>query len=141
MPVWHLHESVERFNNLASQFHTVALGSSGQWSSPGSKTWWSRVQEVMSSVCDDNGVPPCKLHGLRMLNPKIFSRLPLSSADSVNASVNAGSLSRFGIYIPPSRSQRLCVIGDRIESHNSAPVWNRDLVPSIGYEFDEFDAV
>ena len=67
------------------------------------------------------------LHGLRMLDPEIFTRLPLSSADSTNAAVNCGSLSRFGMYIPATSSQRAAVIADRIEQHNSAEVF-------VGYQ-------
>lgn len=65
----------------------------------------------------------CRLHGLRMMDPEIFTRLPLASADSTNAAVNCGSLSRYGSYIPPTAAQRAAVIAERIEAHNSAPVW------------------
>ena len=68
--------------------------------------------------------PKCKIHGLRMLNPKVFTKLPLSSADSTNAAVNCGSLDRFGIYKPATAAQRAAVIADRIEQHNSAPFWS-----------------
>jgi hypothetical protein len=95
------------------------------------------MKEIMRAICDSNGVPLCRLHGLRMLNPKVFSRLPLSSADSVNAAVNAGSLKRFGIYVPTSRSQRANVIADRIEEFNSAPVWLEEFAPDVGYDYDE----
>jgi hypothetical protein len=66
-----------------------------------------------------------------MLDPKIFEYLPLSSADSTNAAVNSGSVSRFGMYVPATSSQRAAVIADRIESHTSAPAYkaveNHDL--------------
>lgn len=137
VPVWHIHESIERMIRLSQSFKTVAIGSSGEWSSPGSNNWWERMALVMDRICKQ-GVPPCKLHGLRMLNPKVFSRLPLSSADSVNATVSAGCLKRFGIYTPPSRAQRMSVIADRIETFNSAPVWDSSVVSSNNYEFDEF---
>ena len=137
VPVWHLHESIRRLYSLSQRYEKVAIGSSGEWSSPGSNHWWERMSAVMDDVCTA-GVPPCQLHGLRMLNPKVFSRLPLTSADSVNASVNAGSLKRFGLYIPPSRSQRASVIADRIETFNSAPVWT-GAGSGCEYDFDEFD--
>lgn len=126
VPVWHLHESLERLERLASEWHTVALGSSGQWQTPGTAAWWKRINEAMAVICDDYGRPTCRLHGLRMLNPAVFSRLPLASADSTNAAVNGGSISRFGMYAPPTASQRASVIADRIESHNSAPIWVRE---------------
>lgn len=123
VPVWHLHESLEYLDWLVHTFDMVAFGSSGEWSHPGSKTWWARMTEAMSVACDENGVAKTKFHGLRMLNPKVFQYLPLSSADSTNAAVNSGSLKRFGMYMPPTSSQRAAVIADRIEQHNSSAVW------------------
>lgn len=78
----------------------------------------------MEAICDKNGWPKCKLHGLRMLNAEIFTRLPFASADSTNACQNAGSTKRFGMYAPLSAWQRASVIADRIEAHNSG-VWER----------------
>ena len=122
VPVWHMHESLERLKSLCGEWRTVALGSSGQWASPGTAAWWKRMGDAMDYICDA-GRPPCKLHGLRMLDPAIFSRLPLCSADSTNAAVNGGSIARFGTYIPPTAGQRAEVIADRIESHNSSAIW------------------
>ena len=122
VPVWHMHESIERLRRLAEQWRFVAFGSSGAFASVGTKQWWDRMTKAMLAICVD-GRPICKLHGLRMLDPDIFTKLPLSSADSTNAAVNSGSLSRFGSYLPPTTSQRAAVIAERIESHNSAPIF------------------
>ncbi|MDV7393142.1 hypothetical protein RZS08_17345, partial [Arthrospira platensis SPKY1] len=102
-----------------------------EWPNPGADKWWRRISLAMDAVCDDQGRPFCRLHGLRMLNPDVFSRLPLSSADSTNAAVNGGSLGRFGSYIPPTAGQRATVIADRIESHNSAPIWMNEIQESF----------
>lgn len=123
-PVWHLHESLDRLKRLANSYRWVALGSSGQYRSPGTERWWSRISSAMSVCCDELGRPICKLHGLRMLDPDIFSKLPLSSADSTNAAVNGGAISRFGSYPAPSRATRQMVIAERIEAHNSSAVFN-----------------
>lgn len=123
VPVWHMHESIARLQWLARQYRVVALGSSGQYASVGTKEWWQRMAEALKAICDDKGRPMCKLHGLRMLDPDVFTRLPLSSADSTNAAVNSGSLSRFGMYLPPTAAQRAAVIAERIEMHNSAPTF------------------
>lgn len=123
VPVWHLHESLEWLEWLVGNFETVALGSSGQYAQPGTSGWWHRIGEAMRVACDDCGRPKAKLHGLRMLDPEIFKYLPLTSADSTNAAVNSGSISRFGMYTPVSSSARAGVIADRIEMHNSAPCW------------------
>lgn len=123
VPVWHLHESIDRLVSLATSYSTVALGSSGEWRTPGTSAWWQRMEKAMNAITDKHGRPMCRLHGLRMLDPQIFSQLPLASADSTNAAVNSGSLDRFGIYMPPTTYQRAAVIAERIESHNSAASW------------------
>jgi hypothetical protein len=125
VPVWHLHESIGRLERLARDWQTVALGSSGQWRSPGTTSWWGRMAAALNAICDEHGRPPCRLHGLRMLDPEIFTRLPLTSADSTNATVNSGSLDRFGMYPAPTASQRAAVIAERIEVNNSAAIWTR----------------
>jgi hypothetical protein len=123
VPVWHLHESLARLERLIDGWPIIALGSSGQWATPGTATWWTRIEDAMKVICDTEGKPKVKLHGLRMLSPAVFTRLPLASADSTNAAVNSGSLMRFGQYLPPNAWQRAAVIADRIESENSAPIW------------------
>ena len=123
VPVWHLHESLNWLGYLVTRFRTVALGSSGQWSQPGTAQWWGRMAEAMAVACDDKGRPRCRLHGLRMLDPEVFTRLPLASADSTNAAVNAGSVSRFGSYPAPTAGQRAEVIASRIEVHSSSASW------------------
>lgn len=123
VPVWHMHESTARLRHLARTYRIVALGSSGQYASVGTSDWWQRMNEAMKSICDEEGRPMCKLHGLRMLDPEVFKHLPLSSADSTNAAVNSGSLSRFGMYVPPTAAQRAAVIAERIESQNSSPTF------------------
>lgn len=123
VPVWHLHESLGWLEYLVANFHTVALGSSGRWAQPGTESWWRRMGEVMAVACDDRGRPRARLHGLRMLDPAVFTRLPLASADSTNAAMNGGSVARFGSYPAPTAGQRAEVIAARIEAHNSAPCW------------------
>jgi hypothetical protein len=128
VPVWHLHESIERFNALAKNFRTVALGSSGEYKRPNSRKWWDRIRWLFDQICDENGQPPCKLHGLRMLNPEVFTVLPLSSGDSTQVAINGGKMSapHFGRYLPPSTFVRSVVLADRIESYNSAAVWEKN---------------
>jgi len=124
VPVWHFHEPLERLHRLTrGRWPTVALGSSGEWPTPGTEKWWSRARDAMQAACDPNGRPHCRLHGLRMLDPEIFTRLPLASADSTNVAQNGNLLPRFGAYKPPTVSQRWDVIARRIEVHSSAPRW------------------
>jgi hypothetical protein len=124
VPVWHMHESMDWLDYLVSHFQIVAIGSSGEWRTPGTSRWWDRISDAMRIACDERGRPRARLHGLRMLDPDIFTRLPFASADSTNAAVNSGSVNRFGIYVPPTAAQRAEVIAHCIESQNSAAHWS-----------------
>lgn len=124
VPVYHLGESVARFNRLASEFPLVCLGSTSKWPSVGSDAWWPYIADLMDTICK-NGVPPCKLHGLRMLNPNVFTRLPLHSADSCNAAVNNHICLKKGVYPNLERWQGSERIARRIEAYQSAAVWSR----------------
>lgn len=122
VPVWHFHESLDRLRWMSEQYPRIALGSSGQFATVNTRSWWGRMREVMNTVCDD-GLPRTKLHGLRMLNPKVFTRIPLASADSTNAVRNSSSKTRFGIYYPPNASTRMAIIAERIEAFQSSPMY------------------
>lgn len=126
VPVWHLHESLGYLKWLSQAFPRVAIGSSGEFAHIGTQKWWSRMSEVMNKICSD-GQPHCKLHGLRMLNPKIFSRFPFSSADSTNVAQNMGNVTRWKNYAPVSKEMRAAVLADRIESFNSSARWRGDI--------------
>lgn len=122
VPVWHLHESYERLARLCRIYPRVALGSSGEWSEVGTSAWWQRMGGAMDVICDADGRPPCKLHGLRMLNPTVYSQLPLASADSTNVAQNHGrERKRYAL----SGAMGALAIVDRIEHHASAPRWTR----------------
>ena len=123
VPVWHMHEPIDRLVRLGNEWSTVALGSSGEWPVPGVNNWWDRMGEALGALCDPLGRPPCRLHGLRMLNPKVFTRLPLASADSTNAAVNCNASAWQGPYKPATSWQRAAVIADRVESENSLDHW------------------
>lgn len=123
-PVWHMHESIDRLVSLASGFQRVCLGSSGDYAFVGDAKWHKRMAEVMRAVCNNRGMPVCKLHGLRMLNPDIFTAYPLSSADSTNIAQNIGIDSAWrGTYTPNSKETRALVMRHRIESSQSALSW------------------
>lgn len=131
VPVWHTNESLEWLEHLIDNFRTVAFGSTAEHP-VGGDAWWRVMGRAMNIACDEKGTPKARLHGLRMLDPSVFTRLPFTSADSTNAVVNGGSLSRFGSYVPPTRAQRAAVIAERVEAYNSAHCW-------IGYEQTGFE--
>lgn len=128
VPVWHLHESIGRLQRLCASWQRVALGSSGEFADVGSRRWWQRMSEALGLVCREDGFPPTKLHGLRMLNPAIFAAVPLSSADSTNVAKNMGLDNRWtGPYVPISPDIRALVIADRIEGQVAASRWDKTI--------------
>ncbi len=124
VPVWHSSESTERLVRLCADYPRVAIGAHPEYP-PGSGEWWKIMVRAMEAATDSDGVPYARLHGLRMLDPAIFTRLPLASADSINVALNLRSNDRFGIYRPPSARVRAAVLADRIEIHNAPARWER----------------
>ena len=124
-PVWHMHESLNRLERLATDYVRVCIGSSGEFATIGTFGWWSKIGQAMRVICDELGRPMCKLHGLRMLDPNIFTKLPFSSADSTNIGRNVGIDKQWirGNFLPPTKEARAQVMRARIESHNSPSVW------------------
>ncbi len=132
VPVWHLHESLDRIERLiAHGFLRIAIGSSGRFTRIGTPEWWRRMAEAMSVFCDEQGRPRTRLHGLRMLDPYVFRVFPFSSADSTNIARNVGLDGRWtGSYAPATRGGRGFILAERIEANNSASRW-------MGLEYTE----
>jgi hypothetical protein len=132
-PVWHMHESLERLERLAADWPRICLGSSGEFKVVGGSEWWTRMASAMRVLCDTEGRPQVKIHGLRMLNPKVFTRLPFSSADSTNIGRNIGLDQRWkGTYAPVGKVARARVMRQRIEAFNSPPVWDFSVPEAKG---------
>lgn len=128
-PVFHLHEPIEHAKYLSSAWQRVCIGSSGEYAQIGTAKWWRRMNEVMCAMCDELGRPKCKIHGLRMLDPKIFTKFPFSSADSTNIGRNIGIDSKWkGTYLPPNKDVRALVMREKIESFNSALTWEKQPI-------------
>jgi hypothetical protein len=124
VPVYHLHEPLERLAMLARSFTRVALGSSGQYRNPDSLIWWDRMVSGMRTVCDDRGYPTVRLHGLRMLSPEILKALPLASADSTTVCRNVNMDTKWkGSYTPATRMGRALALRERIENAPVAQRW------------------
>ena len=128
VPVWHMHESLGRLLYLM-EWPRIALGSSGDFARVGTAQWWRRMAEAMSVLTDAQGHPLVKLHGLRMLDPGVFSKLPLASADSCNVARNVGFDSKWkGAYVPHSKAMKALIIMERTERHASASRWNSEVI-------------
>jgi len=130
VPVWHMSESFERLKQLI-KFPRIALGGMAQYN--GGRQFWDRMNKAMEIICDENGRPKTKVHGLRMLAPS-FQCLPLSSADSTslgrNISLDVNWLnSRFS---PVTKECRATVLRDRVESQLYPCTWKKvDIQDSL----------
>lgn len=123
-PVWHINESTERFRRLCLEWPRVCVGSSGEYDVSRPVPFLARMAEVLPAVLDGARRPIAKLHGLRMLNPAIYSKLPLSSADSTNVARNIGVDVKWrGTYQPLSKETRAVILTERIEALNSVGEW------------------
>jgi hypothetical protein len=129
-PVWHLHESIARLERLAADYPRICFGSSGQYAEVGTSAWWVQMAVAIRAISDKDGRPLVKIHGLRMLNPNIFTKFPFASADSTNIGRSVGIDSKWkNSYTPPNKETRAMVMRARIESHNAPAVWSFN-VPS-----------
>ena len=127
-PVFHLHEPLPHARYLARTWPRVCIGSSGEFSEIGTAKWWQRMSAVMDAMCDEKGRPLCKIHGLRMLDPDVFTRFPFSSADSTNVARNIGIDSRWrGSYQPETKEARALVLVDRTEAFQGALKWEKQM--------------
>ena len=88
IPVWHVAESLFRLKKLMSKYEYIAFGSSGEYTELGTEKWHRRMNEAMKIVCNKEGKPIIKIHMLRCLNPKIFTKYPFYSGDSTNLARN-----------------------------------------------------
>lgn len=128
-PVWHLHESLERLERLALRYPRVCLGSSGQFAKIGTSAWWNRMAEAFNVICDREGRPVCKVHGLRMLDPEVFTRFPFASADSTNIGRNVGIDSNWRHAYPlPDKEWRARAMRARLEPNQSPRRWVRQPI-------------
>lgn len=124
VPVWHMHESLERLQWLVETFPRVAIGSSGEFAVIGTTKWWNRVAETMEMACDGRGYPKTKLHGLRQMDPEVFSVVPYASVDSTNIARNIGIDSKWtGSYVPAHRETRAMILRDNLAHHPSSVKW------------------
>ena len=125
VPVWHLHESIGRLERLSHEWPRIALGSSGAYADIGTPSWWKRIGQAMEAVCNFDDRARCKLHGLRMLDPAVYTRIPFASADSTNVARNIGLDGRWrGPYLPKSKELRGRILVERIEAHQAPHTWS-----------------
>lgn len=111
-PVWHMHESIDRLKYLCQSHERVCLGSSGEYSKPGSASWTRRMEEAMNAVCG-NGPAPTWLHMLRGLG-LCGGPYPFASADSTNVARN---------HVRNRKTEDIKSMTDRIDATQCPARW------------------
>ena len=124
IPVFHYHEPLSRLKEL-SYFPIVALGSSDKYAKIGTVSWTTRTKEIFYYYKEEG--LSCKLHGLRMLNRRIFIHYPYYSGDSTNVARNINMYkTRQGLSTRLKAATELATI---IESHLSTYNYKQEKIP------------
>jgi hypothetical protein len=124
VPVWHLHESLEKLGWLCDDFPHVAIGSSGEYAEIGTERWKGRMAQAMAVCCDADGYPITGLHGLRQMDNDVTSNVPYRGVDSCNIARNIGIDSKWdGPMCPTSKDVRALIMRDRIAAHAVCRRW------------------
>ena len=82
VPIWHVNESLERLERLVDTFSYIAIGSAGDYAQLATPRWENKMDKAMRKICGKDGYTKVKVHMLRCLDPKIFTRFPFCSGDS-----------------------------------------------------------
>lgn len=86
VPVWHLHETLERLQRLVFEFGRVCFGSSRHYSVVGNETWRRRVGDAFNAIVEPSGRVPW-VHMLRGMS-LVGSEFPFASVDSTDIARN-----------------------------------------------------
>jgi len=122
-PVWHFDESLEKLSWLAEEFPRICIGTT-EGLNPNTEKYWERMNQAMDCLCVDGKIS-IKVHGLRCLNPEIFTKVPLASADSTMVARNMTIPKWESVaFKPNSLITRAVVLMDRIESFNAPKTWS-----------------
>lgn len=86
VPVWHMHESIERLLRLSDEWPKISIGSSAEYAEIGTPLWCGRMDKAFNAIARRHRRLPW-IHGLRMLG-QAGNEWPLASADSTNVAQN-----------------------------------------------------
>ena len=123
IPIWHINESLARLERLSNQFDYIAFGSAGEYSVLGTPQWHEKITKAFDVVCNEDGVP-LKIHMLRCLNSKIFTKYPFYSGDSTSLAQNHKITTRRGLnqkskLFKIEETSNWKKVRDRLERFNS----------------------
>lgn len=85
-PVWHLHESLVRLENLVKEWPKVCFGSSGNYATIGNANWNYRIDAAWEAIYKTGAKP--WVHMLRAMSAASKGPWPFASADSTNIARN-----------------------------------------------------
>lgn len=118
-PVWHPDESFERLARLRDEWDLVCIGGAASYEPVNGPKWKARIADAMDVLCDEDGLPRCKIHMLRGLR-FVGGPYPLYSADSVSVVRGRGGMPSNGV--PPKSIKRML---DNIDGRNPPARWVR----------------
>ena len=119
VPVYHLGESFRRLSEMVERYPRIAIGST-QGFELKTMRFFNEMRKIFEVICDQEGVPQAKVHGLRMLDPEIVEKFPFSSCDSATASIKSMFDKEWKHrFWPQSKAGRAALVADYLERAQS----------------------
>ena len=119
VPVYHLGESFRRLSEMVERYPRIAIGST-QGFELKTMRFFNEMRKIFEVICDQDGVPQAKVHGLRMLDPEIVEKFPFSSCDSATASIKSMFDKEWKHrFWPQSKAGRAALVADYLERAQS----------------------
>ena len=104
---------------MVERYPRIAIGST-QGFELKTMRFWNEMRKIFEVVCDQDGVPRVKVHGLRMLDPEIVTNFPFSSCDSAGASILSSFDNGWSFpYAPETKSGRAALYANKVEMSQS----------------------
>lgn len=121
LPCFHVKEDFSYLKYYVDNYDYIALGGVAQ-AGRQAQIW---MDDCFDMICDDKGMPKCKVHGFAVTSLKLMLRYPWYSVDSTSWVIT----SRMGgVYVPRYRK------GKWIYDENSWKIFTSSRSPSKGKE-------
>ncbi len=122
VPVWHMHEPLERLQRLVHGYGKVCIGSSGAYAELGTAHWNRRMTDAFNHIADDAGRVPW-VHMLRGME-LCASVYPFASVDSANGARNHKGSWR-------QKARPLKAMLDDMDAIQTPGRWQRDFIEQL----------
>ena len=100
---------------MVERYPRIAIGST-QGFELKTMRFFNEMRKIFEVICDRDGVPQAKVHGLRMLDPEIVEKFPFSSCDSATASIKSMFDKEWKHrFWPQSKAGRAALVADYLE--------------------------